>query len=115
MQVSGAPHSLHLTSNLYVVPVVPSAPPTKNLAHRAPIERAVVQDLKSSGSVRCIKHNNPDHRDKSEAHKRGQRHELLPVGVMDRATQFICDGRHIALPGSVLCYCCTVVPGGAVN
>jgi hypothetical protein len=79
MQVSGAPHSLHLTSNLYVVPVVPSAPPTKNLAHRAPIERAVVQDLKSSGSVRCIKHNNPDHRDKSEAHKRGQRHELLPV------------------------------------
>jgi len=51
----------------------------KNLAHRAPIERAVVQDLKSSGSVRCIKHNNPDHRDKSEAHKRGQRHELLPV------------------------------------
>jgi hypothetical protein len=33
----------------------------------------------SSGSVRCIKHNNPDHRDKSEGHKRGQRHELLPV------------------------------------
>jgi len=34
----------------------------------------------SSGSVRCIKHNYPDHRDKSEGHKRGQRHELLPIG-----------------------------------
>jgi len=33
----------------------------------------------SSGSVRCIKHNHPDHRDKSEGHKRGPRHELLPV------------------------------------
>jgi hypothetical protein len=34
---------------------------------------------------------------------------------MDRATQFICDGRHIALPGSVLCSHCTVVPGGACS
>ena len=33
----------------------------------------------SSGSVRCIKHNYPDHRDKSEGHKRGPRHELLPI------------------------------------
>ena len=33
----------------------------------------------SSGSVRCIKHNYPDHHDKSERQKRGQRHELLPV------------------------------------
>src|SRR5215469_1713474 len=33
----------------------------------------------SSGSVHCTKHNYPDHRDKSERHKRGPRHELLPV------------------------------------
>ena len=33
----------------------------------------------SSGSVRCIKHNYPDHRDKSKGHNRGQRHEPLPV------------------------------------
>ena len=32
----------------------------------------------SSGSVRCIKHNYPDHHDKSEGQKRGQRHKLLP-------------------------------------
>ena len=33
----------------------------------------------NSGSVHCIKHNYPDHRDKSERKKRGQRHRLLPV------------------------------------
>jgi len=32
----------------------------------------------SSGSVRYIKHNYPDQRDKSERHKRGQGHSLLP-------------------------------------
>ena len=32
----------------------------------------------SSGSVRYIKHNYPDQRDKSERHKRGQGHHLLP-------------------------------------
>ena len=31
------------------------------------------------GSVRCIKHNYPDHRDKSERQKRRQRHRLLPI------------------------------------
>jgi hypothetical protein len=44
-----------------------------------PIPRSVRSGLKSSGSVRCVKHNYPDQRDKSEGHKRGQRHELLPV------------------------------------
>jgi hypothetical protein len=32
----------------------------------------------SSGSVRYIKHNYPDQRDKSERHKGGQGHSLLP-------------------------------------
>src|ERR1700745_3773936 len=32
----------------------------------------------SSRSVRYIKHNYPDQRDKSERHKRGQGHSLLP-------------------------------------
>ena len=32
----------------------------------------------SSGSVRYIKHNYPDQRDKSERHKRRQGHSLLP-------------------------------------
>ena len=31
----------------------------------------------SSGSVRCIKHNYPDQRDKSERYESGQRHKLL--------------------------------------
>ena len=40
----------------------------------------------SSGSVRCIKHDYPDHHDKSERQKRGQRHELLPaVGLWTRS------------------------------
>ena len=33
----------------------------------------------SSGSVRYIKHNYPDQRDKSERHKRGQGNSLLPA------------------------------------
>jgi hypothetical protein len=44
-----------------------------SLANVRPVLRS------SSGSVRCIKHDNPDHRDKSERQKRGQRHELLPI------------------------------------
>ena len=40
----------------------------------------------SSGSVRYIKHNYPDQRDKSERQKRGQRHKLLPaVGLWTEA------------------------------
>jgi len=53
----------------------------------------------SSGSVRCIKHHYPDHRDKSERQKRGQRHKLLPVGgLCSTAAQYICDGHHSSLP-----------------
>src|SRR6516225_11744501 len=51
------------------------------------------------GSVRCIKHHYPDHRDKSERQKRGQRHKLLPVGgLCSTAAQYICDGHHSSLP-----------------
>jgi hypothetical protein len=58
---------------------VPSAPPDKNPCAARTHRESGCSGLKSSGSVRCVKHNNPDQRDKSEGHKRGQRHELLPV------------------------------------
>jgi len=49
----------------------------------------------SSGSVRCIKHNYPDHHDKSERQKRGQRHKFAPRRqIMDRVIEHICDGHH---------------------
>ena len=42
------------------------------------------------GSVRCIKHNYPDHRDQSERQKRGQRPKLLPgVGIYSSVTQYL--------------------------
>jgi hypothetical protein len=44
----------------------------------------------SSGSVRCIKHNYSDDRDKSERQKRGQRHKLLSVvGLCSSVTQYL--------------------------
>jgi hypothetical protein len=55
-----------------------------NLLAQADARSKIVRGLRSRyaqapASVRCIKHNYPDHHDKSERHKRGQRYELLPV------------------------------------
>ena len=57
----------------------PATPPRPVKAGPLYFANCSVALRSSSGSVHCTKHNYPDDRDKSEGHKRGPRHELLPV------------------------------------
>ena len=68
------------------------------------------------GSVRCIKHNYPDHRDKSERQKRGQRHIRAGPRRRGRGT---CRSAHWPAPsltvragnlaGRPERYCCSII------
>src|SRR6516165_8986627 len=69
----------------------------------------------SSGSVHCTKHNYPDHRDKSEWHKRGQRHFCSPQGLWTASPNI--SVTTVTAPSRDQCFTkhCTVVPGGVMS